>query len=201
MADIISARVKINDIEVSNDAPITSALLSKMAGVSNDYIDKVWNLNVYDSSPLAFIVPTDVTLIWVFLVGGGGPGGNGGAVPYGGSGEGGKRGVVMTVPLIVVPGASHVANPGGYASASTFGSGPVLLRAEAGNSGSTGGDNYDGSGWGGTYGSFNTAPELGPYLGPVYGNRGSGGTGGVGAGSSGSNGTAGIIMVSWYGNP
>jgi len=86
VADIISGRVKINDIEVSNDAPITAALLSKMGAATNDYIDKVWNLNVYDSAPLAFIVPTDVTLIWVFLVGGGGAGGNGGALPYGGSG-------------------------------------------------------------------------------------------------------------------
>jgi hypothetical protein len=98
MANIPRNRDYVNDIEVSNGAPVTEALLNKLGANINDYLDHAWQSQTFTSNG-TFNVPEAVTTVIVVGAGGGGGGGGGVVAAYGGhGGAGGVSGAVM-VPV------------------------------------------------------------------------------------------------------
>ena len=94
MADIASSIVKINDVEVSADAPVSEALFNKIGGTVNGLVDLTYsqfsNSQTFTSSG-TFNVPANVTTVFVRGWGAGGSGGGGSAAPgaanpFGGTG-------------------------------------------------------------------------------------------------------------------
>lgn len=78
MADLPYNYVKLNDIEVSQDAPVTESLLNKIGGAANLAIDKQIQSQIFTSNG-NFTVPTGVTKLLVVGIGGGGGGGGSGS--------------------------------------------------------------------------------------------------------------------------
>lgn len=99
MADIASARQKVNDIEVSNDAPTTEDLFLKLGANINDYLDKSWKKVEFTSSG-SWTCPSNVTMVGLIGCGGGG-GGSGSNGAMGGSGAPLGIKLVTVVPATV----------------------------------------------------------------------------------------------------
>lgn len=97
MANIPRNRDYINDIEVSNDAPVTESLLNKIGANINDYLDHAWQSQTFTSNG-TFNVPEGVTAVVVVGAGGGG-GGGGGSLTHGGCGGAGAPVGVVMVPV------------------------------------------------------------------------------------------------------
>jgi hypothetical protein len=95
MADIVGAILKMTDVEIASDAPITEALMTKMGANINALIDLNGNLNVFTAGG-AFVVPKNVTRIYCLGIGGGGGGGGGGRAGSS-TGAGGGGGGTMPV--------------------------------------------------------------------------------------------------------
>lgn len=112
MADIASARQKVNDIETSNDAPVTEDLFLKISANVNDYLDKVWQKVEFTSSG-SWTCPSGVTMVGLFGCGGGG-GGSGYVGAMGGSGA--PLGVKL---VTVVPATVYSITIGGGGSGGT----------------------------------------------------------------------------------
>lgn len=78
MADLPYNIIKINDIEVSLDAPVTEALFNKLGGAINFLLDKNFRVVEFTTlGPQLFTVPADVNVGAFFGCGGGGGGGSG----------------------------------------------------------------------------------------------------------------------------
>lgn len=202
MADLASQRIKINDIEISNDAPITAATNVKIGGAINDYLDKDWNELIITANTSWTSVSEQVHVI---MVGGGGGGASGGSVGIlgvaAGGGSGGSGGQVFETMVTTVVGNNYAAvigsggaggagvgnatngNPGSNGSSTTmFG-----FTAEGGLGGNPGlytpgltagtsvGGTYSGRGYKCYGGSGNTAANFGQN--GESSNRASGGTG------------------------
>ena len=139
MADIASARQKVNDIEVSNDAPVTEDLLVKIGANINDYLDKGFRSQEFTSNG-SWTCPTNVTK--ALLIGSGGGGGGTGS-NYCAGGCGAPLGVklVTVVPATVygvtigAGGSGGVAGGGDHGlsgSATTFGGLATFLGGRGG---------------------------------------------------------------------
>ena len=88
MADIASAKVKINDTEVGADKPVSEALFNKIGADINYLIDELPdNFTQEFTSSGTFTVPSDVAVVTVTACGGGGGGYNGGITYAGGGGS------------------------------------------------------------------------------------------------------------------
>jgi len=125
MADLPSNIQKINDIEVSADAPISESLLAKMGANINALIDYMNSAKfvVFKSNGL-FLVPNNVQA--VLLVGcGGGSGGHFGG-NFGGTGTGGLGAPLGVTIVPVVPGATYPITIGAGGSGGTRDSQPGL---------------------------------------------------------------------------
>lgn len=144
------------------------------------------NVTVFTGSG-TFVVPTNVSLVFVSGVGGGGIGGDGASAVAGGSGGGSGR-YVVNYPVAVTPGASITVTIGAAGAATTFG---ALLSLDFGQAGRLGAATMNvPGGAGGAIGGAGSSNGGG-----VAGQGGSGGgtpfgpggqTGGAGAGSAAS---------------
>lgn len=143
MADIPSSRVKINDIEVSADAPVTEALFNKIGADINDYLDKGLQYQEFLANG-TWTCPDNVN--WVILHGcGGGGGGAGGsnnqADDYSPNdinapGGGGAGASIKTITVPVTPGNIYTINIGAGGAGGAAGTGIIGY----GGPGGTGGD-------------------------------------------------------------
>lgn len=136
MADIVSALDKMNDVEVTQDAPHSEALMNKIGANINALID-MNTVTIFTSSG-SYEIPTNATGLVLAACGGGGGGAGGlsnhpGAIdiwgPQGGAGCPLK---VMYTPVV-----------GGETATITIGSGgagSAAVSSTPGNSGSNGGD-------------------------------------------------------------
>ena len=73
MAEIPYSGALINDLEVSSDAPLTEALMEKMAGNSNRSAKMTLKVIVFTANG-TLNVPVDVSLLMLEAIGGGGGG-------------------------------------------------------------------------------------------------------------------------------
>lgn len=121
--------VRINDLEVSADAPITEALLAKMGQDINGLIARTFSFTEYLTSG-TFEVPTGITKLWVYACGGGGGGAGGaklsqnGSSPFVWTGGPGGAGANPTWHLVtVVAGTTYTVTigAGGSGGASNTG--------------------------------------------------------------------------------
>jgi hypothetical protein len=143
-----------------------------------------------------FTAPTDITKVYLSMVGGGGGGGGGGAQAgeYGGGGGGG--GWIINYPYTVVAGNSYVVDigaggaggaggangsQGSTGSVTTFDSTVSVPGGGGGNGGASGAGGNGGTGGGGFDAVANTA-------GGYSGKGGAGGDGEEGAGTAGAGG-------------
>lgn len=139
MADIPSARAKVNDLEVAADAPATEALMNKLSANMNDYLDKTLNYVEFTSND-TWTAP-DYTE-WIIIQGcGGGGGGGGGGADGGGGGDsgGGSGGSGAPVSLIikqVTPSTTYTIEIGAGGAGGAGGSGPIPGNGTAGSDGS-----------------------------------------------------------------
>lgn len=91
MADLPDSTIKINDIEVAQDATITEQLWRKVGGAINYLLDFGFQFEEYTTvGSHSFIVPA--TVRFVFVSGCGGGGGGAGAYPASSDGSGGSGG-------------------------------------------------------------------------------------------------------------
>lgn len=157
MADLAPQRIPINDIEISNDAPVTAATNVKIGGAINDYLAKTSNYVEFlangnwtapdangDGNPFLLVLHGS---------GGGGGGGSSDATSAGGGGGGAP---ILLIPVLVTPGIVYPITIG------AGGAGGVSP-----NSGSNGGNTTFGSlatFYGGAGGLTRNAAGLG-YLG------------------------------------
>jgi hypothetical protein len=102
MADLPYSTAKINDIEVSSDAPVTESLERKFGGAINYILDRDLRKTTFTSSS-TWIVPTGVDTIFVNGCGGGG-GGSVAGTNYSPGGGGGGGSAPELVQLSVVAG-------------------------------------------------------------------------------------------------
>ena len=146
MADLSGSFVKVNDVEVAQDAPVTEALLNKI-GVDLNYLkDHITtvegyagsiklNYQTYTSGTGTWTAPANLKggVCFIMGVGGGGGGGGGqGGSPYTG-GDGG-RGAAFAIDLVAVsPSTGYSYTVGNGGSGGSAGTGA------AGNIGGTGG--------------------------------------------------------------
>lgn len=122
MADIPGSAVKMNDIEISANAPLTEALFNKMGANINYFIDKTMQEEVFTANG-SWTCPPLVTYVWLTMIGGGGGGGSGavgGSFTGGGGGGGGSifQGVVPVIPGTIYP---IIVGAGGAGGAGTGG--------------------------------------------------------------------------------
>lgn len=113
MADLSYNTIRINDIEVSLDAPITEALLGKMGGAINYLLDNQFNFIEFTTvGNHLWVVPTGITRVFIFGCGAGGGGGSGfhyvtstfaGVTNYNYGGGGGAGCGGSMVPVAVTP--------------------------------------------------------------------------------------------------
>lgn len=173
MADIPGSAVKMNDIEISANAPLTEALFNKMGANINYFIDKTMQEEVFTANG-SWTCPPLVTYVWLTMIGGGGGGGSGavgGSFTGGGGGGGGSifQGVVPVIPGTIYP---IVVGAGGAGGAGTGGNN----GADGGNSTALGITVLGGAfGSGGTTTGVTGAGAVGGINGRGY--RTSGGTG------------------------
>lgn len=105
MADLPNTPLtKINDIEVTNDAPVTEDLLRKIGIDINALIDRQGVTYEEFFANGTFVVPANVNHVWVLGCGGGGGGATTSSSPYGGAGGGGA--VPTLLHTLVTPSAS-----------------------------------------------------------------------------------------------
>jgi len=100
MADLPSAIVKMNDIEIAGDAPTTEAVMKKFGSNINALIDRKVTVDEITASG-TWDVP-NVNPDWVWLLGCGGGGGGGGGGNTGARGNGGGGGSGSQPMLIAV---------------------------------------------------------------------------------------------------
>lgn len=132
MADIPSSRAKINDIEVSADAPVTEALMNKFGADINDYLDKELNyLEILSST--TWTAPDQINWVIIEASGGGGGGGSGGAGPGGGGFQGGSGGgaPIIRTPVKVTPGNVYTVTIGAGGASDANGSSTTFIGADA----------------------------------------------------------------------
>lgn len=144
MADIPSSRVKINDIEVSADAPVTEALFNKIGADINDYLDKGLQYEEFLANG-TWTCPDNVD--WVILHGcgggGGGAGGNNNQADdwspndINAPGGGGAGAAIKTVMVPVTPGNVYTINIGSGGSAGAAGTGIIGYGGSGGDGGNT----------------------------------------------------------------
>lgn len=101
MANIVSDILKMNDLEIGNDKPLTTALLTKIGANINGLIDLAGNVQTVTSSG-SWVVPEAVTRVMVLGCGGGG-GGAGGNGLIGTSGDGGFGSQPILTTILVSP--------------------------------------------------------------------------------------------------
>lgn len=121
MADIPSARAKVNDLEVSADAPVTEQLLNKLGADINDYLDKGFRSLEFTASG-SWTAPDDVTDVFLEIIGGGGGAQGGGTSASGG---GGSSGTMWRGWRTVVPGNLYTITCGPGGTAGTGSAGPI----------------------------------------------------------------------------
>lgn len=91
MADLPDSTIKINDIEVAQDAPITEQLWRKVGGAINYLLDFGFQFEEYTTvGSHSFVVPA--TVRFVFVSGCGGGGGGSAGYPSSSDGSGGSGG-------------------------------------------------------------------------------------------------------------
>jgi hypothetical protein len=106
MADLPSTPlIKINDIEIANDAPVTNDVMRKIGIDLNALIDRQGVTYQDFTANGTFVVPANVNHVWVLGCGGGGGGGGGTGSNLGGGG-GGAGAVPTLVHTLVTPSAS-----------------------------------------------------------------------------------------------
>lgn len=204
MTDIISAQNKLNDVEVSDGAAISQALMTKLGANINYLID---NQNNYQglslksqvfTSNTTFTVPAGVTKLIVYGAGGGGGGAGGKRFLSGStlrkySGGGGAGAGLACVVLDVSPGqlkSVQIGNGGAGGAGGT-----------SGGSGGTGGNSsFDTTIFYGAQGGLNAGnflvagvayPSSGGGIGGEASRSGGAGTASAGGGSSGGGGGGG----------
>ena len=173
MADLASQRIKINDIEISNDAPITAATNVKIGGAINDYLDKDWRELIITANTSWTSVSE---FVHVTIVGGGGGGGSGASVGIlgtaAGAGSGGSGGQIFDGWVTTVIGNNYAAVVGAGGAG-----GAGVGNSQNGNSGSNGsnstmfGITAEG-GLGGNPGLYTPGLTAGASVGGTYSGRG-----------------------------
>jgi hypothetical protein len=212
MADLPNTSVKINDIQVSSDSPVTESLLKQIGGDINYLLDgytRTITSTAFTASG-SFTVPTGVTRVILFGCGGGGGGGYGdsGFVDGGGGSGAPLSSLILTVvPAAVITvtigsgGAAGNNSDGGRGGTTSFGS--LNFYGGYGGKRTTGlpglglgahGGAANEAGWdsvhyvGGTNGGFGGAGGAGPFGNGANGTGGAGNSGGANTGAGGSGG-------------
>lgn len=210
MADIPSARSKINDIEVSADAPTTEAIFNKIGANINDYLDRLINYEIFTSSG-TFTVPDDQDNVYVWACGGGGGGGGKAGSGSNPSGEGGEASMFVGPKVYDVSALSSVSvTIGAGGAGGTAGVGVGVY----GNDGSGGGNTAFGTltfyGARGGLGGTPLTPGVPMQINGQHGYGAGGGAGisaaantgaggGGGSAGTGGNGGSGVMIIVWYG--
>ena len=99
MADLAYSSVKINDVEVSADAPVTELLLRKVGGAINLLLDKNVQSQTFTSNGTWTPPRADITQVFILGLGGGGGGAGGAGLLGGGGAGGGSKPELMIVPV------------------------------------------------------------------------------------------------------
>jgi len=153
MADIVSNAAKMNDLEISADAPITEDLFEKIGANINYLLDlAALGVTTYLVNG-SYTVAEGQNRILVKMCGGGGGGGAGGANGPAGGGAGGAGGSVLETMLNVTPldvhavtigiggvgaGANGGTGTGGTGSAGTDTTFGIIATAKGGAPGTGG---------------------------------------------------------------
>jgi hypothetical protein len=140
MANIIGSINLMNDIEISSDAPLTEALMTKIGANINALIGLLGNVVAFTSSG-TFVVPENISRMYMQVVGGGGGGGSGskqvrviGDLARGGGGGGGVSPVFALIQTIPLETLGITVGGGGVGGATT------TVNGSTGNNGAGGGE-------------------------------------------------------------
>lgn len=192
MADLPSTLQRINDLEVSSDAPITEALLGKMGSSINGLIDRRARLTTLTfSANSSWQCPVGVTEVMVIGCGGGGGGGSASLGTPNRYGEGGGSGRYGVAVVSVTPGQTYSVTIGAGGAAGTWDGGTATGRpGGVGGTTSFGGlvSFAGGRGGRGTAASmpFPSSGESSPLgAAGVWSPNSGGASGGIGAGGAG----------------